>query len=454
MTGVEIMHAAFPSYYSPTSDEFKQAWATGVFALDANVLLNLYRYPRDVSLETLRVLNLAKDRLFVPHHAALEYQRNRLSVIAEQKGRYVEVRKVVEALVHDLAAELDKLQVRERHPVIDPDTLIKSVEPAAKSYLEELSKAELEQADVFDDDPIRNALDELLAGRVGPAPTQDWVNSVDKEGEARYLAQIPPGYLDASKDKATASRFGYGGVMYARQYGDLYVWKQVLDHAKKGTKSVVFITDDAKEDWYWHVHSQGPKRIGPRPELVDEFRRETGAALFHAYSSGQFLKNSTDYLKSGASETAIELVRTLAVSPTSPEDIRALSYIAEHAVAEWFSATYPGGFVLHQDHGWPDMIVHRPDGEKIGVEVIVVRSLLFLQRAEERAYRAFHGIQKGQFASFELALVLRESELTPTALGRIGRLRGRVPEGVTVRLFRLYPDEELKSGHAVALIAD
>ena len=39
--------------------------------LDANVLLNLYRYPEPARKDLFKVLNKIKERIWVPYHAAL-----------------------------------------------------------------------------------------------------------------------------------------------------------------------------------------------------------------------------------------------------------------------------------------------------------------------------------------------------------------------------------------------
>ncbi len=58
---------------------------------DTNVLLGLYRYPKEAHDELIRTFNQIEDRLWIPHQVALEYQENRLSVISEQLGKYDDV---------------------------------------------------------------------------------------------------------------------------------------------------------------------------------------------------------------------------------------------------------------------------------------------------------------------------------------------------------------------------
>jgi hypothetical protein len=79
------MRRAFPGYYRPTEDEFSELWNGCLFAFDANVLLNLYRYSLETSNEFLTILSEISDRLWIPHQAALEYQRRRVDGIPPKK---------------------------------------------------------------------------------------------------------------------------------------------------------------------------------------------------------------------------------------------------------------------------------------------------------------------------------------------------------------------------------
>jgi hypothetical protein len=56
------MRKTFSGYYRPTEDEFAEMWRNCLFVLDANVLLNLYRYSRKTSDEFLGILDGVSDR--------------------------------------------------------------------------------------------------------------------------------------------------------------------------------------------------------------------------------------------------------------------------------------------------------------------------------------------------------------------------------------------------------
>ena len=90
------MKRIFLGYYAPSQDEFEVLWANAIFVFDTNVLLNLYRYQSDTRDALLGLIEQLNDRVWIPYQVGLEYQRNRLAVIAEQEKAYSEVRKIVD----------------------------------------------------------------------------------------------------------------------------------------------------------------------------------------------------------------------------------------------------------------------------------------------------------------------------------------------------------------------
>ncbi|CAK8719653.1 hypothetical protein KKHLCK_08830 [Candidatus Electrothrix laxa] len=98
--------------------------------------------------------------------------------------------------------------------------------------------------------------------------------------------------------------FTYSGLVYEEKYGDLIVWKQIIDYAhEKSLKNIIFITSDSKPDWWRKVKN---KTIGPRPELLDEIYREAGVERFHVYHTERFLEYANKFLSAQVSESAIE----------------------------------------------------------------------------------------------------------------------------------------------------
>ncbi len=64
----------------------------------------------------------------------------------------------------------------------------------------------------------------------------------------------------------------------------------MIEKAKTDQKPIIFVTDDGKSDW-WYIHHG--RKIGPHPELVEEFLAATGQQ-FHIYELLQFLRYAAE----------------------------------------------------------------------------------------------------------------------------------------------------------------
>lgn len=258
------MKTNFAEFYLLTDQEFKKLWNECIFIFDSNVLLNLYRYSQQTSQKLLEVLDneKIKNRIWIPHQFAFEYQKNRLDVIAEQKQKYEDVLKVIDSLT---------VEKYSRHPFLK----MKRIMQSAKNQIKKKLKNHPDWGKI---DPIREKLTELFDGKVGNSYLPDELNKRYEEGEGRYSKKIPPGYKDSKKAE--------------NRFGDYLGWIQIIDKAKSDKKPIIFITDDKEEDWWWIVKGE---IVGPRFELRKELK-ESADVLFYMYDSTNFLKYSSEYL--------------------------------------------------------------------------------------------------------------------------------------------------------------
>ena len=102
----------------------------------------------------------------------------------------------------------------------------------------------------------------------------------------------------------------YRDTILKDEYGDLLVWKQILDKAKTEEVDIIFITDDSKGDW-WNITSG--RTIGPRYELINEFSFETQKKLV-MYNTQRFMKYASSFLESELSDTTKKELKELADS--------------------------------------------------------------------------------------------------------------------------------------------
>ena len=281
----ENMKSVFVGHFRPTQEEFTQLWNESIFAIDANVLLNLYRYSSATKDELEKALRAVENKVFITHQAAKEFLRNRLKVTADHAGEYQKTIKSIESLS-------DAFLKENKHPFLLDDDL-KEFEQYSKKLISTLKKQEESLFAKLTEDEILDFVEKLFAGKTGQPFNNETLSDIAKEGEERYNQDIPPGYKDSKKDNT--------GDTY-RKYGDLIIWKQIIEHARLQNKSIIFITDDKKEDWWLE---QSGRTIAPRPELIEEFYIQT-KQKFWMYKVDKFIQESAKISQSTVSDEVIE----------------------------------------------------------------------------------------------------------------------------------------------------
>jgi hypothetical protein len=109
-----------------------------------------------------------------------------------------------------------------------------------------------------------------------------------------------------------------------RKFGDFFLWKELLEHGKEQKRPLIFVTDDQKEDWWLKVKG---RTLGPRPELIAEFREHSGQ-MFHMYLPDRFLEWVSKQRGEEVKPAAISEVRELQF--TSSASIISLDLFAHH----------------------------------------------------------------------------------------------------------------------------
>ncbi|TMO24570.1 HNH endonuclease [Pseudoalteromonas sp. S4492] len=238
-----------------------------LFVLDANVLLLPFTTDGKSVEEIKRIYTtlVNEDRLYIPSQAAREYLDNRSTKLTDlyklisdkssQNFKYVCPHPLLSGM--DEYAELEQLE--------------DNLKEALKSYRNKLQQTLMSVKNWGWNDPVSKMYHEVLDGRILDDDHID-VQIVEDDLKRRNDHKIPPGYKDGSKE--------------ANQAGDLLIWHEILYLAKQQNKDVIFVSGDAKSDWF---HKSDKKAIYPRFELVDEFREETQGKTFHIMSLSQVL---------------------------------------------------------------------------------------------------------------------------------------------------------------------
>ncbi len=284
------MKEEFPGYYRPSQEEFTLLWDKAILVLDANVLLNLYRYSASTREALLETLGKLKARLWIPHQVALEFQRRRLDVIADQIDAYKKITSTLEKFEGEITGQLSQFS---RHSELQVDEMSQGIARLLKKYRQQVTKSSSKHPiHLEDEDPIRRRVDELLEGRLGKPYSAEELDAIAKEGSRRYERSIPPGIRDADKKNGN-------------EYGDLIIWKQILDYSKHEKMPIILVTDDVKDDWWYRLRGL---TIGPRPELVKEMI-DVADVDFYMYQTASFMEYANRFLSQTVEATAIEEVR-------------------------------------------------------------------------------------------------------------------------------------------------
>ena len=269
------MKKEFIGYYEPKEEEINNAWNNGVFAFDANTLLNLYRYSGGTRNDFLAALQKVKKRLFLPYQAAFEFHSNRVGVIEGVERSYNELEEIFKQNYEkSLRDEVNRFK---RHPSLKIDALKKLHDEFVEEIVEELESQKAKHPNFKTDHTVLDKVTELFDKSVGDNIPKSELEKIYKEGKERYDNDIPPGYKDEKEKRKKGLR---------NVFGDLIVWRELISFSNKENQPLIFVTDDRKEDW-WRI--ENGRTIRPREELIKEFFDETGIRIL-IYNADQFLK--------------------------------------------------------------------------------------------------------------------------------------------------------------------
>jgi hypothetical protein len=307
------MKTSFRSFLTPPAEVIEAAWASdkSVFIFDTNVLLNLYGFEEQTRTDFFSAVAKLGGKVFLPFHVGLEYHLGRLAVIRNEKKTFRELTSISKNLEEKLEKDLGELKLSEKFPQVGKfaNKLRENIKTALSTFAEDIDPWNKQQPDVRSDDKILDSIDAFSDGHIGPPPaSQDWLNNLYKDGAERYANKVPPGFRDITKDKDHRSpTFVHNELTYERKYGDLIIWRQILEHVREEhLDNVFFVTDDAKEDWWTKINSGGEKIIGPHEALRSEIYKIPNVHLFHMYSTSDFLDNGRRILDVKINQRSID----------------------------------------------------------------------------------------------------------------------------------------------------
>ena len=275
------MRNAFRQYFKPTNADLRDLWEHGLFSFDASVLLSIYGYSGETRQELVNFVEKNALRVRLPHQFGLEYARNRGTVIVKQVNKYLKVEK-----------ELREIKDNDIAPKRDHPYLTKKSMKAYQAIQDELAKSRKAIEKLIGSDPYAEKLLAVFDGRVGSCPTPEELSQHHSEAKNRYDKKIPPGFSDLKKKDVPDA------------YGDYIAWHQLMQIAKAEKQDFILVVDDLKDDW-WYIERE--RTVGPRPELLAEFARETEQHVY-MYTSESFLRAAREFTSAEIGDEVIEEV--------------------------------------------------------------------------------------------------------------------------------------------------
>ncbi|MED3897408.1 PIN-like domain-containing protein [Priestia aryabhattai] len=285
----------FIGFYRPTNNEFKELWENCHFVFDANMLLNVYRYS-DLARETLiKIFYELNDRIWIPHQAALEYHFNILEEIKKQEKTYKELQSFIKKKALEIEEEYKKFSLRHSNLKMD-EKLLKNLQDSIENLCEDLNFQQNEHPDLNE---TKDEIMKIFTNKVGNPYTQEKIDEIQIKGETRYNLKQPPGFKDNKKE---GTRY-HDDRIYENKYGDLILWNQIMDYSYEKEVPIIFITDDRKDDWWNTIMGE---KVGPSPQLLQEFQKNTNGNTFYMYQPKQFLSFINKFLDIKIDKKTIE----------------------------------------------------------------------------------------------------------------------------------------------------
>ena len=308
------MKKKFDWCLNPTKEELNVAWKHGILTVDTNVLLDLYRYHEDTRNSLVQSLQKFEGKKWLSHQAATEFFRNRAKVIISSEKAFKQAQEETEKLSASLDSAVNQLKGNRIIPSALANELESAVRPSISNAQSKIAEAKENYPQFLQDDPILNQLLAMFDGAVGGDFAEEDKKKIEEQAEQRKKSKIPPGYLDDGKDED-------------RPYGDYYLWRQVIEHAKAEGCPIILVTSERKKDWWEEISG---KTIGPRPELLKEAREVSGQRVL-IYQTERFLEHALQRFKQPVNATAIEEIRAVS---TWRIELEAAVKMQEHSITE------------------------------------------------------------------------------------------------------------------------
>lgn len=275
----------FPEFYQEelTQETFNEG-QDFIIVLDTNYLLDILRKSTIVSEQYLKALKKVKNNIYIPYLVALEFNFNKKNVKNTKQRDIHNYKNGLISEIDSISAKIEeqKFFSEEEHKTNFKDELIDEVDKF-KGNLETLLNKKIEDMVTGVQEKQYDTLIKIIEDRIGEQYNQEWIDSIETEGESRFKDGIPPGYDDTKKDNGSKPKKFYNDITYQKKYGDLIIWKDIIKYAKnvKDKRKLIFVTNDGiaehKNDFLYKINGM---TIGPHIHLMNEIKQEADKEFY------------------------------------------------------------------------------------------------------------------------------------------------------------------------------
>lgn len=256
----KVMDEYFPGFYVGQEDlqAFQQ---NALIVVDAYLLLDLFRISEGKKFIELLQQDNIKVKLWLPYDAVWLYHQLMHSVLMEQIDKVKSTLFYLAQFKQNLDDEYTHPYVKDRL-MIRTNRLIKDLKKALSRESKDLANALQNQADSIPS--FINAL--YPKNNIGDEYGKTELKQLFEEASERYIQETPPGYLYDNACKNSRVK-----------YHDYIIWNEIQRCAKAKNKDIIFVTNRIRPDWFFIYDD---KVIGPRKELMNEFKKETQRSIY------------------------------------------------------------------------------------------------------------------------------------------------------------------------------
>ncbi len=246
-------------FWSPflSPDNESGMLSNALIVLDTNALLNIYRYPVDVSKTFLQLLTPSDNRtpldIWLPPHVIYEFLTNRRSVQNQALKDLNNLRDQIQELIDNKRIGIGLVRASD----LFSDWAEKIGTPLSE-FADRISSETQAMKARNERDEVLESLLPFFKTTSRYHPTDEEITWIKDNQDSRFKLKIPPGFKDKGKSTSEGGDDNPenlvvfdSGRFIRKSAGDLLIWHQTIEHVQTTQHEILaFVTDERKSDWF------------------------------------------------------------------------------------------------------------------------------------------------------------------------------------------------------------